>query len=110
MQKVVGLALEEEEKVVVMQNKHAKTCLEMQLNELVYDLKQLWPPIQVVKLNCHRPYNIGIDDLHHDDVKKNLSERCVHHVASHVDDAHYVDGEYCVDAFRKIDFVLKLEK
>lgn len=35
MQKVVGLALEEEEKVVVMQNKHAKTCLEMQLNELV---------------------------------------------------------------------------
>ncbi len=67
IQTVAVLALEAVRRVVAVQTKHAQRLFEMQLNELEYGQVPLLTLNLAVTQDCHIPYSIGIDDLHHDD-------------------------------------------
>ena len=67
IQTVAVLALEAVRRVVAVQTKHAQRLFGMQLNGLEYGQVPLLTLNQAATRDCHRPYSIGIDDLHHDD-------------------------------------------
>lgn len=105
---MAGLALEESEINAVKQTKHDEMSVERRSSELEYDPKPASPQVLEVKLSCHTPYNIDIDDLDHDDhVQDWFAEHSFH--AKHVQEKD-VDGGLNVDVFYKNRFVLKPEK
>lgn len=67
IQTVAVLALEAVRRVVAVQTKHAQRLFEMQLNGFEYGQVPLSTLNQAAARDCHIPYSIGIDDLHHDD-------------------------------------------
>ena len=85
IQTVAVLALAVVKRVVAVQTKHAQRLFGMQLNGLEYGPVPLLTLNQVAARDCHIPYSIGIDDLHHDDCVRQIVNRVHAEPAFHDD-------------------------